>query len=189
MPKKNTPPTPPTEHRPQILFLDLATSSFRAPSSVILEVAAILADAATLDVIATGAWLVKQDARPDGAPDFHEQLIDACLSSPEAVSLARVEGELIAGPWLKADAVCNRNLYFDRQFLVHHMPNAARYLPRAEVDISGIEVLARALGVPAHVPGAARTYRAGDDVVDAYEALLHYRAGMAAALVRGVVAA
>jgi oligoribonuclease (3'-5' exoribonuclease) len=172
MPKKPTSP----DQSPLLLLLDCATTGLNAETCTILEVAAILVDATTLDVIDTNSWVIRHEAAAvKGAPDFHGDLVLECVQGEHAVSMARCEGELIAGMWLKASAVCNRAIYFDRPFFTRYMPNAARYISKSEIDINGLEILARARGGrPLYVSDVPRTYRATDDVIAAYEALVHY---------------
>jgi oligoribonuclease (3'-5' exoribonuclease) len=177
MPKKNDRSrTPDTA---LITILDCATTGFYAHSAQILEVCAILVRASDLEVLETNSWVIQHAAAAvAGAPDFHESLIQECTASEHAVPLGKCEGELIAGPYLKADVVCNRGWYFDRPHLDKHFPNASRYIPKREIDINGIETLARAMGVSEYVSDVPRTYRATDDAIAAYEALAHYTFGL-----------
>lgn len=160
-----------------ILIIDLATSGYREATDVILEVAAILIDAGSLDVIDTVTALVQ--AGPDvTAPDFHEALLRECRSDA-ACSLKATEGFLLAGPWTTADIVCNRVLDFDMRFLAKHMPTLHRALAKKPaIELKALAAMYTALGGKPFVDPYPRTYRAGDDAIAALGELSWYHSAL-----------
>jgi oligoribonuclease (3'-5' exoribonuclease) len=171
--------TPPTAPAPTptttLLIIDLATSGYREATDTILEVAAILVDVATLDVIDTVTSLVRQEATLQ-VPDFHEGLLKECCNPLTANSMRAVEGFLLAGPWTTADLLCNRNLDFDLRFLAKHMPTLHRALikGRPQIELKALERLYAAMGGKPFVSAYPRTFRASDDAIAAYEELRWY---------------
>lgn len=163
-----------------ILIIDLATSGYREATDAILEVACILVDAGTLEVIDTHTSLVRPDpaAQPPQVPDFHEALLKECCAEG-ANSLRAVEGFLLAGPWTTADIVCNRALDFDLRFLVKHMPTLARALAKKlPIELKALERLHTATGGKPFVDPYPRTYRAGDDAIAALGELGWYHSAL-----------
>lgn len=157
-----------------LLIIDTATSGFREAIDTILEVACILVDASTLDVIDTHSATVRAPADLK-VPDFHRALLQECVDPERSNSLGAVEGFLLAGPWTTADIICNRNLDFDLRFLAKHMPTfAAALRKKPAIELKAIERLAAALGAPVWSSSAPRTFRAGDDAIAAYEELSYY---------------
>lgn len=164
-----------------VLILDLATSGYREATDTVLEVACILValsgaagDEPGLEVIDTYTATVRQPVDLP-VPDFHKALLRECADPERSNSMTAVEGRLLAGQWTTADLVCNRNLDFDMRFLSAKMPTfAAALRKRPQIELKAVERLATALGVPAAPGPAARTYRAGDDAIAAYEEVAHY---------------
>lgn len=155
-----------------ILIIDLATSGYREATDVILEVACILVDAGTLDVIDTATAIVQAPADVT-VPDFHEALLRECRSDA-ACSLKATEGFLLAGQWTTADIVCNRALDFDMRFLAKHMPTLARALAKKlPIELKALAMVHAARGGAPYVSAYPRTLRAGDDAIAAYEELVH----------------
>lgn len=167
--------TAPTTPTTTLLIIDTATSGFREATDTILEVAAILVDAATLDVIDTHTSLVRPaepGAAPPTVPDFHEGLLRECLASGN--SMRAVEGFLLAGPWTTAGLLCNRNLDFDLRFLAKHMPTLhAALKKKPQIELKALAALHAARGGAPYASAYPRTLRAGDDAIAAYEELVH----------------
>lgn len=167
-----------------LLLLDVATSGFDPKKDVILEVALLLVAAdPSLEVIDSTHHIIRQDTcrayseggEPDvKVPDFHRHngLAAACIGG---VPLRQVEAALLSGPWSRAERLVGRNPDFDRKFLAAHMPTFERGLPRAKLDINDLEFFATTVCGMSPSPRTERTYRAEDDVVEAYEALRHYQ--------------
>jgi hypothetical protein len=163
------------DSRTTLLIIDTATSDFRE-SGTILEVAVILVNAGTLDVIDTYSATVRQDPGLP-VPDFHKALLAECADPELSNSMTAVEGRLLAGEWTTADLVCNRNLDFDLRFLAKHMPTMAAALrKKPQIELKALDRLYTALGGRPWVSTAPRTYRAGDDAIAALEELGHYAA-------------
>ncbi|MES2384517.1 MAG: hypothetical protein V4593_08205 [Pseudomonadota bacterium] len=163
--------------RPTILIIDVATSGFRAEHDTILEVACILVDAGSLEVLQTTSSTIRHAAGSVTAPDFHAALLEECADPERSNSMKAVEGRLLAGPWTGADVLCNRALdYFDLKFLAKHMPTLHRALLKGSqlLELKALEVLHLARGGEPFVSSTPRTYRAADDAIAAYEELLHY---------------
>lgn len=152
-----------------ILIIDVATSSFRANSGVILEVAAaLLENARTLEVLDVFSSVCAAPADTK-VSDFHKQLLAEC-SAPGVPELREVEGQLIAKGWDFA-AVCNRALDFDLEWIRAHMPSLANTLrTKVQIELKGLEFLA-GIKWQSSMP---RTYRACDDVVAAIKELCAY---------------
>jgi oligoribonuclease (3'-5' exoribonuclease) len=166
-----------------ILIVDAATSGFREQTDQILEVCCILVDADTLDVIHTFSEVIAHEPDSFKAPKFHEALLEECFSGEHAKRLSMVEGLLLAGPWTRADAVCNRALDFDMRFLRVHMPAFAKALERKlPIELKASEFQAVNNGVPEFVNSNPRTYRASDDAIAAYEEYVYYQAFVRAAI-------
>lgn len=156
------------------LWLDVATTGFHPKANRILEIACMLTTP-KLEIIETFAAVVQWDGAGD-VPDFHvtNGLADAAVG-PGALPLRKLEGRLLAGAWSRAERLVNRHPAFDRAFLAEHMPTFAAGLPRASLNVDEVEafVVETCGGAPA--PKPVRTYRAEDDLVEAYEALAYYR--------------
>ncbi len=162
-----------TPQQTTLLVVDVATSGFREALDTILEVAVILVDAGTLDVIDTYSATIRQDPTALlGVPDFHKALLAECADPERSNSMGAVEGRLLAGQWTTADLVCNRNLDFDLRFLAKHMPTfAATLRKKPAIELKSLDKLYTALG--------GRTFRAPDDALAAYEELGQYAAALA----------
>ncbi len=156
---------------PTVLIIDVATSHFREPMCL-LEVAVILVDCTTLEVLDTHSSICRAPSDTK-IPPFHQALLQEC-SAPDVNSVKAVEGFLLAGEWTRAAAVCNRNLDFDLRVLKQHMPTLERGLPRLQVHLEALELVLGARGVLAFVDDFPRTYRAGDDAIAAYNELCHW---------------
>jgi len=166
----------PHENDTQILFIDLATSGFIPEKDTILEVAVALVSASTLEVLDVHSSVVKHAAGSVQAPDFHSALLDEC-AGPDAISMAGVEGFLLAGPWTCADMVCNRALQdFDLKFLAKHMKLlfAALTKHKPQIELKALEKLHLARGGIPYRSTVPRTFRACDDLVAAIEEFRHY---------------
>jgi oligoribonuclease (3'-5' exoribonuclease) len=170
--------------RETLLFIDLASSGYDPRKDTILEVACILADLNTLEILHADSWVVRHAEGTVSAPDFHAALLVACAAPDDTADelaghpvnrpLRRLEGFLLAGPWTSASVVCSRALDFRLKFLRAHMPTLERALPRTQLEINQIELFAtEQCGAEKIVPGE-RTYRAGDDCAASYEALRYY---------------
>jgi DNA polymerase III alpha subunit (gram-positive type) len=174
-----------TQSAPTILILDVATTGFSPKGDAILEIACILLDAGTLDVIDTCTHVIKHDVSvlDRKVPDFHEALLLECIEGEHAQDIRVVEGLLLAGPWLSARVIVNRNLeFFDMKFLAEHMPTFHKQLARKlTLDLRVLEVLYGSIGLPAYESKHPKTFRAGDEVINAYEEFSYFR-GFAAAL-------
>jgi hypothetical protein len=160
---------------PSVLIVDVATSGFR-DDSLIMEVSCMLLDCRPpYDVLETFSGVVKHEPGTlDGAPDFHAPLVQECYHSEDATRLPGKEGFLLAGPWSSAGAVLNHDCGFTLKFLAKYMPLFFKSLPKCVIDLKGVDLLLRSKGVPAYVPPAGgRSYRAADDVILAYEELVH----------------
>jgi oligoribonuclease (3'-5' exoribonuclease) len=167
------------DSRTTCLIIDLATSGFREALDTILEVAVILVDVGTLDVIDTYSATVRQ---PDGTkvPDFHKGLLAECVDPERSNSMGAVEGFLLAGQWTTADIICNRNLDFDLRFLAKHVPTfAAALRKKPAIELKALDQLYTALGGKPWKSDAPRTFRAGDDAIAALEELGRYASGLA----------
>jgi oligoribonuclease (3'-5' exoribonuclease) len=171
--------------RETCLFIDCSTSGFDPRKDTILEVAAILADLNTLEILHADSWVVRHAEGTVSAPAFHEALLAECSAPDDTQAelaghpvnrpLRRLEGFLLAGPWTSASVVCARALDFRLKFLKAHMPTLERALPRTQLEINQIELFAtEQCGAEKVAPVEPRTYRAGDDCSAAYEALMHY---------------
>jgi oligoribonuclease (3'-5' exoribonuclease) len=169
-----------------LLFLDAATSGFDPRKDVILEIALMLVSATPeLEVLDVAHHLVSQggldafgdvDSGPD-VPDFHRKngLALACFDG--GMPLRSIEAQLLAGPWSCAERVVGRGVDFDMKFLRAHMPTFAEQLPQARVlDVNELEYLATRIGRVAPLVRGERTYRAEDDLGEAYEAFRYYTA-------------
>lgn len=155
------------------LILDVATSGISAEKHTILEVATILVDVGTLDVIEVGDFIINHPPEVlEKVPEFHRDLALEC-ADPNRPSMSTVEGALLAGPWTCAHMLINRNLWFDLKFLGRHMPTLVRSLPGRHMDLCDLTWLHRARGVPPYEPGP-RTFRASDDAIDTYMEMLHF---------------
>jgi oligoribonuclease (3'-5' exoribonuclease) len=163
---------------PTITIIDVATSGFNPTADTILEVAAILVDAATLDVLDTTTLVVHHPEGSVHAPDFHEALLVEC-SDPDRNSMAAVEGQLLAGPWTTSEVICNRALDFDLKFFSKQMPTFARALVKGSqpLELKALDVLHRARGGAAYVSDFPRTYRAVDDAIAALVELRYLLTG------------
>jgi oligoribonuclease (3'-5' exoribonuclease) len=167
--------TTPQHRDTQILLIDCATSGFREATDTILEVAVALVDARTLQVLDVHNSVVRHAAGSVKAPDFHEALLNEC-AGPDAQSMAAVEGFLLAGPWTMADVVCNRALDFDLRFLAKHMKLLHAALvknSKPHLELKALERIHLARGGAQYEPGP-RTFRACDEVVEAYHELCLY---------------
>jgi oligoribonuclease (3'-5' exoribonuclease) len=163
---------------PTVLILDCATSGTNQDKHTILEFSCALVEISTLDVLETYSGVVRHTpADVADAPDFHKALVEECLHSEDATSMKGKEGFLLAGEWTTAKAVCNRHLDFDLKFLAKHMPTFYRALPRTQIELKTQELIWTARGVPPFKPSMPRTMRASDDVVLAYEELVHWATG------------
>lgn len=160
-------------HRQTILIIDVATSGYTPEKDTILEVACILLDAGTLEVLDTTSSTVRHEAGSVTAPDFHEALLRECADPEQSNSMQAVEGRLLAGPWTTADVVCNRALDFDLKFLAKHMPTLYRALlkNKPQLELKALDVLHRATGKKPFKAEGDRSYRAVDDAIAAYEEL------------------
>lgn len=161
---------------PTLLFIDVATSGFEPATCSILEVACMLVSAdQNLEVLDTFHAVVFREEEIT-APAFHNSLILECLDPcGSAVELSTIEARLLAGPWSRATRLVNRGVDFDRRFLAAHMPTFAKQLPSQTLDVNQIEYTATTFGGVPHAPKSGpRTYRAEDDLVEAYEALRFY---------------
>jgi oligoribonuclease (3'-5' exoribonuclease) len=166
-----------------ILILDLSTSGFNEHKDQILEVCCILLDADKLDVLHTFSEVIAHEPDSFKAPAFHAALIEECFGGEHAKRLSQVEGMLLAGPWTRADAICNRALDFDLRFLRVHMPAFAKALERKlPIELKASEFQAVNNGVPEFVNSNPRTYRASDDAIAAYEEYVYYQAFVRAAI-------
>jgi oligoribonuclease (3'-5' exoribonuclease) len=173
-----------TVRRETVLFLDVATSGFDPRKEVILEVAAILADLNTLEILHADSWVIRHAEGTVTAPAFHADLLALCAAPDDAATelaghpvnrpLRRLEGYLLAGPWTAASVVCARALDFRLKFLKAHMPTLERALPRTHLEINQIELFAVEQCGAERVQPEPRTYRAGDDCAASYEALMFY---------------
>lgn len=171
------------DSRTTCLIIDVATSGFREATDTILEVACILVDAGTLDVIDTYSATVRQPADLK-VPDFHAALLRECADPDRSNSMTAVEGRLLAGKWTTADLVCNRNLDFDLRFLAKHMPTLAAALrKKPAIELKALDRLYTALGGKPWASDAPRTYRAGDDAIAALEELSRYAGLLASGVV------
>lgn len=161
-----------------IAILDVATSGYREKHDQILEVACILVDAATFEVLETAHGVVHHDAGSVEAPDFHTALLRECALE-SASSLKATEGFLMAGPWTTADLLCNRALDFDLRFLAVHMPTLHKALikNKPQIELKALERVHAARGGQPYVSAMPRTFRASDDAIAAYEELVHYYSG------------
>jgi oligoribonuclease (3'-5' exoribonuclease) len=168
-----------TQSAPTILILDVATTGFSPKADAILEIACILVDAGTLDVIDTCTHVVKHgvEVLDRKVPDFHEALLLECIEGEHARDLRTVEGLLLAGPWTTARVVCNFAVdYFDMAFLREHMPTLHKQLERKlKLDTRSLAVLSAAAGHPAFLNTQPKTYRAADDAIAAFDELSYYR--------------
>ncbi len=174
MTQPTTPPAAPTT----ILILDVATSGFSPDKDVILEVAAILVDAGTLDVLDTHSAVVRA---PEGTevPDFHAALLAECLDPERSNSVKAVEGFLLAGQWTLADVLCIQALNnFDMNFLAKHMPTLHRALTKNKprLELPALARVQAARGEAPYVCNNPKTHRAGDEAINVYEELVHYLA-------------
>lgn len=158
-----------------ILFIDAATSDWRETTGKILEVCCILADVATLEVIDTFSAVIAHEPDSFTAPDFHAGLLEECFGSTEAKPLAAVEGQLLAGPWTRADVICNRDLWFDMKFFAAHMPLLHKALARKlHCELKVTAFMSEARGVKPFVNPKPRTYRAPDDCIAAMDEITYY---------------
>lgn len=164
-----------SQRDPAVLLIDVATSGFK-DTDLILDIGAILVDCRPpYNIIEHFTGVVKHDPPAlDGAPDFHAPLVQECYYSESATRLPGKEGFLLAGPWTTAAAVLNHDCGFTLRFLEKYMPTFFKALPKCRIDLKGMEMLARARGVPAFQKdaGGGRSYRAADDCISAYEELL-----------------
>lgn len=170
-------PSPPPK---TILLIKVATSGFSPENDTILEVACILADAGTLDVIDTCNVVVRHPAGSVRAHDFHEGLLAEC-ADPERSTMRAAEGFLLAGQWTTADVVCSRALDFHMKFLAKHMPTLHAALikySKPQLELKALEVLHVAADGTPFVSTAPKTYRAADEVLAAYEELVFLRTGV-----------
>lgn len=163
-----------------MLLLDVATSGFDPKKDVILEIAILLVSAdPSLEVLDSAHHVVFHPAEdPLSVPEFHRT--NGLFAATEfGGGIRRVEAALLAGPWSRATRLVGRSPDFERKFLSAHMPTFARGLPAAKLDINDVEWFATTIGgVPAVPRTEPRTYRAEDDVVEAYEALRHYQSAL-----------
>jgi oligoribonuclease (3'-5' exoribonuclease) len=176
--KGNIPPMARKPKDPSLLIIDCSTSGVQPASHTVLEVAALLVDCRPPYAIIDSFMQVVHHAPGtlDKAPPFHGPLVEECYAAnPDGGSIAHVEGNLLGGAWTTAGAVLNHDCGFTLKFLQAHMPTLTRALPRLQIDIDGVELLMCSRGVPRYVPtGGGRSFRAGDDVIYAYEQLLHF---------------
>lgn len=166
-----------------ILLLDVATSGFDPKKDVLLELALLLFSADPgLEVLESVHHVIQHDTylaySEGGTPDvklpefhLHNGLAAACA---DGTPIRKVEAALLAGPWATATRLVGRNPDFERKFLAEHMPTFARGLPAAKLDLNEVEWFATTIGGVPQLGRPARTYRAEDDVVEAYEALRYY---------------
>jgi oligoribonuclease (3'-5' exoribonuclease) len=170
--------------RETCLFIDLSSSGYDPRKDTILELAFILADLNTLEILHADSWVVRHAEGTVSAPAFHDALLAECSAPDDTAAelaghpvnrpLRRLEGFLLAGPWTSASVVCARALDFRLKFLKAHMPTLERALPRTQLEINQIELFAtEQCGAEKIVP-SERTYRAGDDCAASYEALRYY---------------
>lgn len=166
------------QHDTQILIIDVATSGFNPEKDTILEVAVVLVQARTWDVLDVHNSVVRHAAGTVKAPDFHEALLSECASE-DVNSMGAVEGFLLAGPWTMADVVCNRALDFDLKFLAKHMRmlHAALTKNKPQIELKALEAIHLARGGQPYKSSVPRTFRAPDDAVAAFEELTHYVCG------------
>lgn len=155
-----------------LLLLDVATSGFDPEKDVVLELAlALVVAGPSLEILETGHYIVSIPGDVN-APDFHDVLIAQCVQGGQ--SLRKIEAALLAGPWTSAARLVNRNAAFDRKFVLKHLPTFAAGLPKPTLDINELEYAATVLSGVDPVPRDERTYRAEDDLCEAYEALRYY---------------
>lgn len=158
-----------TDRDNTILLLKCATSGYSLQNDCILEVGLILVDAADLSVIDANSWVAIPKPGVT-APDFHHDLMEECWSSTK--TLSQVEGAILAGPWTTCRAVCSRALDFHLKFIKAQMPLLAKALERKlQIELKGLEMLS---GRTWEGSGAPKTYRAGDEVAEAYAELCAY---------------
>jgi oligoribonuclease (3'-5' exoribonuclease) len=155
-----------------LLFLDVATSGYDAQRDQILEIACMLVRADDLEILDVGHWIVLH-LEPPAAPEFHAELVALC-GGIDAVPLRKVEAQLLSGQWGRASRLVGRGVDFDRKFLTQHLPTFARELPRQTLDLNQLEYFATRVAGAEPAPKSARTYRAEDDLAEAYEALRYY---------------
>lgn len=163
-----------------LLIIDVATNGFSPEKDTILEVACILINAATLDVIDAGSWVIAHAPGSITAPDFHEKLLEECMSGGAGIaSMKATDGFLYAAQWATADIIANRALNFDMRFLNKHLPLFAKALTKNKqhLELKALDLLHRARGGAPYVNPLPRTYRAGDDAIAALEELQHILLG------------
>lgn len=157
-----------------ITVLDIATTGFIPTKDVILETCCLLVDATTLEVLETHSQTIKHSEEVLAtAPDFHAELVKECANS--SVTTRAAEGNLLAGPWANSVVIAARALDFRLKFLAEHMPTFFRSLKFVlPIDLKALDALALAQGVQDFQSGVRRTYRAVDDAISSYEALMQY---------------
>jgi oligoribonuclease (3'-5' exoribonuclease) len=161
-----------------LLFLDVATSGLDPKRAVILEVACMLVSATPdLEVLETFSQVIyHSDSGGElEGPAFHRALMTECQDPcGTGEEIRKVEAKLLTGPWSRAVRVVNRAVEFDRRFLAAHLTTFAATMPRTSLDVNDVEYVATALSGATPLPRGERTYRAEDDLAEAYEALRHY---------------
>ncbi len=179
---RTTPAHPRRRARQQenILLLDVATSGFDPEKDVVLEIALALVSAGpSLEILETGHHIVHCEGEWDGdtalhVPEFHRTNGLALDCWHAGSPLRKIEAALLAGPWSSAARLVNRNAAFDRKFVAKHLPTFAAGLPKQTLDINELEYAATVLSGLDPVERPSRTYRAEDDLCEAYEALRYY---------------
>jgi oligoribonuclease (3'-5' exoribonuclease) len=162
-----------------LLFIDCATGGFEPSSSALLEVACMLVSASPgLEIIDAASWVIyhSDSGGQLSGPEFHRGLMLECQDPlGSGTEIRKVEAQLLAGPWSRASRIVNRGVEFDRRFISQHLPTFARGLPGQMLDVNQVEYAAVNLSGVEKMPRTApRTYRAEDDLSEAYEALRHY---------------
>jgi oligoribonuclease (3'-5' exoribonuclease) len=156
-----------------ILLLDLATTGTNPEKDLVLEVAWILTRSPGFPILEADSVVVgwgQEDLAVRKPPAFHGRLLQESAES-EAVSIKRAQAHLLALP--KFDVIANRRLDFDLDFLRQDFPEFAkglRYVSRLDVKALG-EVFGPLVG---EFPAPDRTHRAPDEVLWAYEEMVHY---------------
>lgn len=165
-----------------LLFLDIATSGFDPTADKLLELALMLVSSdAQLEVLEVAHHFVYHTEGDDlEVPDFHRKnglLLECFDPCGEGLEKRKLEALLLAGPWSSAERIVGRGVDFDLKFLREHMPTFAAQLPTVRtLDVNELEYIATVVGRAKRLERGERTYRAEDDLGEAYEAFRYYTA-------------